>query len=106
MQWDFYNQHKNLIDIVFIASWSDFTEGHEIEPTVKNGYRELETTQEYAAMFRDKEVEDNAKEALQIPQKIFESKKYTEKLEKTGFDVEEMKGLPQCCGTWNIQGCV
>lgn len=92
-QWDFYNQNKNQIDVVFIASWSDFTEGHEIEPTVKNGYRELETTLEYASAFRDKDVEENAKEALQIPQQIFESRKYAEKLEKTGFEVSDMIGL-------------
>lgn len=92
-QWDYYNQNKDLIDVMFIASWSDFTEGHEIEPTVKNGYRELETTLEYATQFRDKEADEYAKEGLQIPQKIFESKKYTEKLEKIGFDTADMMGL-------------
>lgn len=92
-QWDFFNQNKNLIDVMFIASWSDFTEGHEIEPTVKNGYREIETTLEYATEFRDKKAQEGAKEALQIPQKIFESKKYTHKLTKMGFDTEDMMGL-------------
>nr|QGT51249.1 hypothetical protein Firmicute1046_3250 [uncultured Firmicutes bacterium] len=92
-QWDYYNQNKNLIDVMFIASWSDFTEGHEIEPTVKNGYRELETTLEYATMFREKETDEHAKEALKIPQKIFEAKKYTQKLGNIGFDTADMAGL-------------
>ncbi len=35
--WEYYTENKDLLDIVFIASWSDFTEGHEIEPTVKDG---------------------------------------------------------------------
>ena len=92
-QWDYYNQNKDVIDVMFIASWSDFTEGHEIEPTVKNGYRELETTLEYATRFRDKQTDEYAKDGLKIPQKIFEAKKYTEKLEKIGFDTKDMMGL-------------
>ena len=92
-QWEFFNQNKNQIDVMFIASWSDFTEGHEIEPTIKNGCREVETTQEYAAEFRDKAANEGDKEALQIPQKIFEARQYAQKLEKAGFDTKDMTGI-------------
>ena len=88
-QWDFYNQNKENIDVMFIASWSDFTEGHEIEPTVVNGYRELETTQEYAAEFKEEEFNETEKAALQIPQRLFETKKYTRKLGEIGFQTTE-----------------
>ena len=42
--------------MVYIASWSDYTEGHEIEPTVENGDRELRTTLQYASQFKAKAV--------------------------------------------------
>ena len=42
--WQYNMQYRDSLDMMFIASWSDYTEGHEIEPTIENGYRELETT--------------------------------------------------------------
>ena len=42
--------------MMFIASWSDYTEGHEIEPTIENGDRELRTTLKYAAEFKDEQA--------------------------------------------------
>ncbi|MEG1879724.1 MAG: discoidin domain-containing protein, partial [Oscillospiraceae bacterium] len=92
-QWDFYNKNKEQIDVMFIASWSDFTEGHEIEPTVVNGYRELETTLEYSTQFKDAEYDENAKEGMKVPQKLFETKKYTRKIGEIGFDVKDGLGM-------------
>ena len=42
--WKFCMAEKDSLDMMFIASWSDYTEGHEIEPTIENGDRELRTT--------------------------------------------------------------
>ena len=47
--WKFCMAEKDSLDMMFIASWSDYTEGHEIEPTIENGDRELRTTLKYAA---------------------------------------------------------
>jgi hypothetical protein len=37
---------------VLITSWNEWHEGSEIEPSIENGERELETTAEYAPQFR------------------------------------------------------
>lgn len=50
--WEYQVQNKESLDMVYIASWSDYTEGHEIEPTVENGFRELKTTLKYASQFK------------------------------------------------------
>ena len=49
---------KDSLDMMFIASWSDYTEGHEIEPTIENGDRELRTTLKYAAEFKDEQADE------------------------------------------------
>lgn len=92
-QWDYFIQNKNMIDLMFIASWSDFTEGHEIEPTKKYGYTELETTLEKAAQFKDNEYNENEKVALKLPERIFNSKKSAKHYEKIGFDINEVNSL-------------
>jgi glycoprotein endo-alpha-1,2-mannosidase len=39
-------------DWILITSWNEWHEGSEIEPSAKNGERELKTTREYSAQFR------------------------------------------------------
>ncbi|MFR0764242.1 MAG: hypothetical protein ACLSHL_09885 [Alistipes communis] len=51
--WEFSMASRDSLDMMFIASWSDYTEGHEIEPTVENGDRELRTTLHYATQFKE-----------------------------------------------------
>ena len=58
--WDFHVQNRNSLDMVYIASWSDYTEGHEIEPTVENGDRELRTTLQYASQFKGESSYDES----------------------------------------------
>lgn len=67
--WEFSMASRDSLDMVFIASWSDYTEGHEIEPTVENGDRELRTTLHYAA--RSKRCREDAS-ASQLPARIFD----------------------------------
>ena len=91
--WNYYVDNEelmDLIDIMFIASWSDFTEGHEIEPTVANGYREIITTQKYAAEFKGIDSEVNP-DVVYLPQKLLELRKVFGKLEKIGFNISEAK---------------
>ena len=90
--WNYYVDNEelmDLIDIMFIASWSDFTEGHEIEPTVANGYREIITTQKYAAEFKGIDSEVNP-DNLYLPQQLFELRKDISKLRKIGFYVDDL----------------
>ncbi len=73
--WQYCMQSKDSLDMMFIASWSDFTEGHEIAPTIECGYRELETTMKYAAQF--KEFVPDGK-ALRLPYRLFVERKNVE----------------------------
>lgn len=70
--WEFCMASRDSLDMIFIASWSDYTEGHEIEPTRENGMRELRTTRRYAAVF--KEIADDAS-GLELPAQLFAQRK-------------------------------
>ena len=77
------------LDMVFIASWSDYTEGHEIEPTEENGYRELCTTLEYASRFKGlKNVDDSG---MDLPMRLFNARKACAFLEACGADVSNLQ---------------
>lgn len=66
--WRFCMESKDSLDMMFIASWSDYTEGHEIEPTVENGYRELRTTLRYASVFKGVAYDESG---LELPFRLF-----------------------------------
>ena len=55
--------------IVQVATWNDWGEGTQIEPSIEFGYRDLESIQS----FRKKHVEKNfqvEKEALRLPRRL------------------------------------
>ena len=66
--WKFCMAEKDSLDMMFIASWSDYTEGHEIEPTIENGDRELRTTLKYAAEFKGEQADERG---LTLPLMLF-----------------------------------
>lgn len=70
--WEFNLESKDKLDMVFIASWCDYTEGHEIEPTIENGNRELKTTLKYAAQFKNQTPDEKG---LDLPLRLFNAKK-------------------------------
>lgn len=70
--WEYNMASKEKLDMMFIASWSDFTEGHEIQPTIENGYRELQTTLKNAAEFKNKTLSDKG---LELPLRLFKLRK-------------------------------
>ena len=82
--WKFCMAEKDSLDMMFIASWSDYTEGHEIEPTIENGDRELRTTLKYAAEFKDEQADERG---LTLPLMLFRLRKEARFLEKTKMDV-------------------
>ncbi len=82
--WKFCMAEKDSLDMMFIASWSDYTEGHEIEPTIENGDRELHTTLKYAAEFKDEQADERG---LTLPLMLFRLRKEARFLEKTKMDV-------------------
>ncbi len=73
---------KDKLDMVFIASWSDYTEGHEIEPTIEHGDRELHTTLKYASRFKDEKLDASA---LELPFRLFNLRKETARLHAIGL---------------------
>lgn len=82
--WNFCMTEKEKLDMMFIASWSDYTEGHEIEPTVENGDRELRTTLKYAAEFKDEQADERG---LTLPLALFNLRKEARLLEQLKMDV-------------------
>ncbi len=79
--WRFCLESRDSLDMMFIASWSDYTEGHEIEPTVENGYRELLTTLRNAARFKGEKYDESG---LVLPERLFFCRKTAEFLAKCG----------------------
>lgn len=78
--WEFNLKSKDKLDMIFIASWSDYTEGHEIEPTIENGDRELKTTLKYAAEFKDELADESG---IELPLILFKLRKQYEFLSKS-----------------------
>lgn len=70
--WKFCMESSDSLDMMFIASWSDYTEGHEIEPTVENGDRELRTTLRYAYAFKDVKCDSSG---ISLPLELFRLRK-------------------------------
>lgn len=87
--WEYNVQNRDYLDVVYIASWNDYTEGHQIEPTVEDGYRELLTTQEYAYQFKGEGNLDNS--GIELPAKLFELRKKSEYLVSVGFESQEVQ---------------
>lgn len=81
-------KHREEADAVFIAGWNDYNEGHEIEPTLENGYRELETTAQYGAQFKGI-AQETRPEDLRLPARLFALRKRAAKLRQIGCEVHE-----------------
>lgn len=85
---------RDKVDLVYIASWNDYNEGHQIEPTVEDGYTALNTTRAYAAQFKGETA--NPESALELPFELFTARKNLARLRKyacpfTDPDVLEQK---------------
>lgn len=87
--WEYNVAHRDEIDVVFLASWNDYNEGHEIEPTLENGYRELVATGNYASAFKgvENKVEDSF---YALPVELFHARKAARRLEAAGLEVSEL----------------
>lgn len=83
--WKFCMECRDSLDMVFIASWSDYTEGHEIEPTVENGDRELRTTLKYSSVFKGQNADSSG---LVLPLKLFRLRKDSEFLSACGVGTD------------------
>lgn len=81
--WKYNTENKEDVDIMYIVSWNDYTERHQIEPTLVDGYREIVTTQKYASLYKNVEYNE---QALQLPMKLFELRKELHGLIEMGFE--------------------
>lgn len=81
--WKYCMAEKDSLDMMFIASWSDYTEGHEIEPTVENGDRELRITLKYAAEFKGETADERG---LALPLMLFQLRKEARFMEHLKMD--------------------
>ncbi len=84
--WKFCMESKDSLDMIFIASWSDYTEGHEIEPTMENGDRELRTTLRYASMFKEEKCDSGG---IALPLELFRLRKTAAFLRSCGESVSK-----------------
>ncbi|SDD25811.1 glycoside hydrolase family 71/99 protein [Niabella drilacis] len=91
--WKYNLASGDNLDMMFIASWSDYTEGHEIEPTVENGYRELQTTLRRAAEFKE---ESYTEKGIRLPLELFRLRKASRFLSDLDYEQHfENKRLDQ-----------
>ena len=81
--WKFNLQHKDRLHMMYLASWNDYTEGHEIEPTLQHGDRELRTTLLYSNQFKGLPVSDP--EPIRLPLRLYELRKKYRFLVKCGY---------------------
>lgn len=81
--WKYNLASKDSLDMVFIASWSDYTEGHEIEPAIQNGYREVLTTLRNAAAFKDESYDEKG---VYLPFELFQLRKASKLLANIGYE--------------------
>lgn len=84
--WDYNVENRNYLDVVYIATWNDYTEGTQIEPTVEDGYRELLTTQQSAYDFKGEGNLDSS--GMHLPKQLFELRSEARRLEKIGYKTE------------------
>ncbi len=87
--WKYNVENRAYFNTVYIASWNDYTEGHQIEPTVEDGYRELKTTQEYARQFKGEGNQDAS--GFELPAKLFELRKHAQHLAAVGYDMTSIQ---------------
>ncbi|NLL70254.1 MAG: hypothetical protein GX238_03895 [Epulopiscium sp.] len=85
--WEFNLENKEKIDIVFIVSWNDFTERHQIEPTIEDGDREIQITQQYGATFKGIESDPLG---IDLPLPLFYGRKRAAFLRNIGISTEEV----------------
>lgn len=86
--WQFCLAEKEHLDMMFIASWNDYTEGHEIEPTKENGNRELRITLKYAAEFKGEQADESG---LPLPEALFRMRKEVRFLSALDRDVSTIE---------------
>ena len=83
--WQNHLEHPDDADIVYIVSWNDYTESHQIEPTVTDGYREVETTRTCAAQWKGLADAGDSADFL-LPLALFHLRKRVKRLQKAGAD--------------------
>jgi hypothetical protein len=80
--WEFAVTNRESFDIVFLATWNDFTEGTHLEPTEEEGDRELRTTWQFAAQFKGFPARESC---LDMPRDIFRMRKRVRFLSRVGL---------------------
>ncbi|MBU3666488.1 MAG: hypothetical protein FGM15_11525 [Chthoniobacterales bacterium] len=88
--WEQYLRDRDVIDAVFIPTWSDHTEGSGIEPMTDYGDRELRTTAKYSAQFKGL-PDPSASLDFTLPKQLFELRKMVKFLEAAGYPASPLK---------------
>lgn len=82
-QWQFNVASRSMVDMVFVNTWNDFSEATVVQPTFDFGFREMETTEHYAAEFKGIPSDPSG---IKLPLQLFELRKKEDFFKRTGFD--------------------
>lgn len=86
--WEYEVSRREHTDIVYIASWNDYSEGHQIEPTIQDQGREMATTEQYAARWKGIPSDSSG---LAYPGRLFSLRQAARYYAAAGFDVRELQ---------------
>jgi hypothetical protein len=84
--WRLAVANRKDIDIIMIATWNDFTEGSQIEPTGTLGYREIKTTAKFSRKFKNEKVPEDIIQMLPLPARLLAFRKKKMFYEELGFN--------------------
>ena len=87
--WAFNLTYSNFLNMIYIASWNDYTEGHEIEPTVENQDSDLITTLQYSSQFKGQTSYDIT--GISLPYEVFKLRKQIEFFQLCGINCVDKK---------------
>lgn len=95
--WELYAAKRDRVDIVFIATWNDFTEGTAIQPSVEHGLRDVRIAEAGAAAFKGTRPDASG---LELPSRLFRLRQSLGMLGQLGFDGNATRGrldaIAQC----------
>ncbi len=89
-QWEFNVANRDGIDIVFLNTWNDYPEATVIEPTVEFGFRELITTEKYAAQF--KEIKSDST-GVELPYRLFNLRTEARTWAQANYNLDQINQL-------------
>ena len=81
-QWALYKNERSNLDVVFVVTWNDWTEGTIVEPSIERGLQDVTIIEEGASGFKDVPSDPSG---LSLPKRLFDLRKGYAQLVRLGF---------------------